>query len=412
MKSATSRSAIRARIAKLAEGQHGVVTRRQLLESGLTPRMIHGRLADARLRAVHRGIYLVGPAAPPPRARDMAAVLACGPGGVLSHRSAAALHGLLSPPDSGDPVDVSITAGQSGAGRAGIRVHRVRSLEPADVTNIDGVPVTNALRTILDLAAVVPGRPDRERHGTGPGAPGRAPHPQPSDESVAGRGDRPSERGLVRGDALPLPRRTPPRGNAHGQRPPRASVASRELEHAVARAERMGLVELPDLEARIAERRRRPGTAVLRRLLERDGSPAMTRSRAEEAFLSLVRGSLLPQPAVNARVGAYEVDFLWREQGLAVEVDGFAFHASRDRFEGDRRRDAELAAGGILVIRVTWRQLTEEPLVVLGALGRALGRAEAGMGRPMAPGLPGNLSATRDAAPRLPERRGLTNDRG
>ncbi len=64
---------------------------------------------------------------------------------------------------------------------------------------------------------------------------------------------------------------------------------------------------------------------------------------------------------------------MWAAQRLVVEVDGFRFHGHRAAFERDRRRDATLVAAGYRVIRVTWRQITEEPLAVVASLGQALG---------------------------------------
>ncbi len=66
------------------------------------------------------------------------------------------------------------------------------------------------------------------------------------------------------------------------------------------------------------------------------------------------------------------MDFLWRAERLVVEVDGYAFHSSRNAFERDRRRDAELGAQGFRVIRVTWRQIVEEPEAVIATLAVAL----------------------------------------
>jgi very-short-patch-repair endonuclease len=85
-----------------------------------------------------------------------------------------------------------------------------------------------------------------------------------------------------------------------------------------------------------------------------------------------VRAAQLPMPDVNVRIGPIEVDFLWRQERLVVEVDGFRFHASRAAFERDRLRDAELQAGGLRVMRVTWRQLTREPEATLARIARAL----------------------------------------
>ena len=78
-------------VAALATRQHGVVARRQLLGAGLTPREVERRLGTGRLHGVHRGVYLVGHTAVTLHGRWLAAVLACGPGAVLSHRFAAAL---------------------------------------------------------------------------------------------------------------------------------------------------------------------------------------------------------------------------------------------------------------------------------------------------------------------------------
>jgi very-short-patch-repair endonuclease len=105
------------------------------------------------------------------------------------------------------------------------------------------------------------------------------------------------------------------------------------------------------------------------------GPPARTRSEAEERFLGLVR-----QARVNVTIAGYEVDFYWPDARLGVEVDGAAFHGSPLAIERDRRRDARLAAAGIRVMRVTWRQLTREREALLVQLGRAL--AVGGSGRP------------------------------
>ena len=55
-----------------------------------------------------------------------------------------------------------------------------------------------------------------------------------------------------------------------------------------------------------------------------------------------------------------------------VEVDGYRFHSSRTAFERDRRRDADLSARGFRVIRITWRQLVDEPLAVIARVAQAL----------------------------------------
>ena len=80
----------------------------------------------------------------------------------------------------------------------------------------------------------------------------------------------------------------------------------------------------------------------------------------------------LPRPNANARVGPYEVDFLWPDHHLIVETDGAATHATPQAFEADRRRDAELAARGYRVLRFTWRQIVYEPDSVLRAVAAVL----------------------------------------
>ena len=89
----------------------------------------------------------------------------------------------------------------------------------------------------------------------------------------------------------------------------------------------------------------------------------------------------MPTPAVNAAIGPYEADFLWREQRLIVETDGWAAHRGRVAFEHDRRRATALALDGYEVMRVTWRQVQEQPETVAAAV-RARLRATRGSARP------------------------------
>ena len=75
------------------------------------------------------------------------------------------------------------------------------------------------------------------------------------------------------------------------------------------------------------------------------------------------------------RVLGHEVDALWRAQRLIVEIDGFDAHGTRAAFERDRRRDAHLVAAGHRVIRITWRQLRDEPELTVARLAAALAQA-------------------------------------
>ena len=135
-------------LAALADRQHGVVSSRQLQTLGMGRRAVEYRTAIGRLHRINHGVYAVGRPALTIRGHWMAAVLACGPGAVLSHRSAAALWGVGR---SGWKTDVTVPGDRRG--RGGIRVHRAK-LQPADITTHDGIPVTTVARMLLDLAAL------------------------------------------------------------------------------------------------------------------------------------------------------------------------------------------------------------------------------------------------------------------
>lgn len=299
-----------ARIDAIATRQHGVVTRRQLLEAGLTSRMIFGRAARGRLLALHRGVYRVGPVVSA-YAAEMAAALACAPGAVVSEWSAAGLWEFPAPPallgrTGPQPICVTVVRRDCGR-RPGIRLRRVAALDPSEVTRRHGIPVTTAARTLLDIAA------DLARHG------------------------------LVR-----------------------------ELEQTVGHAQRERLVAPAELDAVLARHPKRRGATLLRQVTGSD--VAVTRSHAEDTLLALIRGARLPLPRVNDHVAGWMVDFHWPTHRLVLEVDGFRFHAQRDRFESDRVRELDLAAVGTALIRVTWRQVTAEPGAVVARIAMALGR--------------------------------------
>jgi hypothetical protein len=139
------------RLADLAARQHGVVSRVQLGAIGLSGSAIRHRVAVKRLHRIHTSVYAVGfPLLP--RARYMAAVLACGEGAVLSHNSAAAHHELRS--HSYRPVDVTVIRA-GGRRRPGIGLHVTGSLPDDQVDRKEGIPCTSPMRTLVDLAAVV-----------------------------------------------------------------------------------------------------------------------------------------------------------------------------------------------------------------------------------------------------------------
>lgn len=302
-------------VARLAARQHGVVAAEQLRALGVSRDAVKHRVRQRRLTPLHRGVYRVGPV-PSPLGDLMAATLACGPTGVLSHHSAAALLGIRRPERGA--VHVTVTKGQSRT-RPGLRVHRTRSLGPDEVTRWNGIPTTSAARTLLDLAAVLP---------------------------------------------------------------------RRDLKRAIEEAQVQRHLDHSSLVAAVENARGHPGVAALRAATPQE--VRMTRSEAERRLLELIERAELPRPRTNVIVAGYEVDLFWPDEGLVVEVDGFAFHGSREAFERDRRRDGELMAVGLRVVRVTWRQLVEKPEAVIARLARSLSAGPARGRPPFAAPAPGS----------------------
>ncbi len=289
-------------IAALAGRQHGVVSRRQLDELGLTRNEIEGRLARGRLHRLHQGVYAVGHRVVSLRGRWMAAVLAAGPGAVLSHRDAAAVWDLR--PSQRKRLEVTAPRQHK---RPGIDIFTTR-LELDEVTAVDRIPVTTVARTLLDLAAVLP---------------------------------------------------------------------RSQLERAMERAEALQLTDVVPLDALLERHRGHRGTAALRERLERGIKPALTRSELEDRFLAFLDAHGLPRAEVNSHLQlgdrCFEADFIWREQRLIVELDGHETHGTRAAFERDRERDRILQAHGWRVVRITWRQLHDDPGTIAADLLRLLG---------------------------------------
>jgi very-short-patch-repair endonuclease len=230
-------------------------------DAGFNAKAIAYRLKIGRLQRLHQGVYAVGHRPPSPHARDIAAVLACGPSAALSHRSAAALWGITRPWRG--PVEVTARTDRR---RFGINTHRSTTLTHADITRHYGIPITTPARTLDDLARVLP---------------------------------------------------------------------SHSLTRAVNEARIRNLIS------------------------DRDHDSGPTRSVLEDAFLRFIDRYDLTRPEVNQIVAGKEVDMLWRDHKLIVELDSRTFH--RDTFEEDRERDAHLLSEGFVVLRVTWRRLTESP---------------------------------------------------
>ena len=145
-----------------------------------------------------------------------------------------------------------------------------------------------------------------------------------------------------------------------------------ELESVVAEAEFRGLAFQAELRAQLEGNEGKRGVARLRRVLEIPDGPKRTRSRGERAMLRALRRAGIRGFETNAKIHGYEVDFLWRDAAVAVELDGWDGHSGRVAFERGRLKVATLGAHGIRVVPVTGRQLRDDAAGVLERLTRVL----------------------------------------
>ena len=272
-------------IAELAERQHGVLAYLQLRAIGVGRGGIEHRVKCGRLHRIHRGVYAVGHRILTPDGWRLAAVLAAGPGAVLSHESAADLWCIR---DMARPLHVVSVPRH--VRLPSVETHHV-TLPADEVTTVRGIPVTTVPRTILDLAAK---RPERE-------------------------------------------------------------IARLIHEAEVKRLwDRLSLWDL------LERYPRRAGARTVRAALA-DRDPGVPKNVFEDAFLAFLDRHGLPRPEINVWLKAgtkwYEVDCLWREEHLIVELDGRAAHDTARSFESDRLKDRRLRVAGWDPIRVTWRQL-------------------------------------------------------
>lgn len=216
-------------------------------------------------------------------------------------------------PDRRARIDVTVVGGAGGRSRTHIDFHSAAALEQGDSDVRDGIPCTSLARTLVDLAAVV---------------------------------DR------------------------------------RSVERAVDRAEELREFDLGAVETLLARCCGRRGVRRLARVLDAYEGPTATRSEMEERMLALVRGAGLPRPEVNAWVPledgmGYRPDFLWRDVGLVVEVDGRSYHARRSAFRHDRQRDRRLALAGFETRRYDAKEIAEEGDRVMNELRAFLAAADA-----------------------------------
>lgn len=138
------------RIAMIADLQHGVITLHQLSQCGLSHRAARGRVRTGSLHRLHRAVYTPGHRTVPRLGAIAAAVLACGLGAFVSHRTAGWLHAMRS--DARTVIDVTVGR-LSGRRHGHVMTHSAEHVGRVDVTTVDGIPVTSVARTLLDCAA-------------------------------------------------------------------------------------------------------------------------------------------------------------------------------------------------------------------------------------------------------------------
>ena len=150
-------------------------------------------------------------------------------------------------------------------------------------------------------------------------------------------------------------------------------VPANQLRRALQQAQRLEIFDLGAMSKLCERSRGRHGLKPLRAaLLEFTGPPPITRSEFEEMFVDFAATfEIKPRPVMNAIVLGEEVDALWREQRLIVELDSRSFHDNPAAFETDRARDMLLQVAGYRVLRITYRRLVERPEEVADAI-RAL----------------------------------------
>jgi hypothetical protein len=300
------------RIRALAGRQFGHVTRKQLLDLGLGRGAIRARLGSGAFDAVFSGVYALAPRRTDPVARAAAAVLACGPGAVLSHASAAALWEMTREWPS--LPEVTITAGDRRP--TGIIAHRCRTLTRPDSRHHRGIWATSPARTVLDIAPTTP---------------------------------------------------------------------SRQLTRIVNDFRRSGHLHLATLTDLLERCPTHPGTRYLRPFAEDRTEP--TRSGFEDDFRVFAARYGFPTPLINTKVLGREVDALFPNHKLIVELDGWEFHKDHQSFNDDRANDADALKYGFATMRITEDRVRETPDAeaqrlqeILRARWREIQRGTAGPG--------------------------------
>lgn len=272
----------------LAARQGGAISRRQMLDHGVSGSAIDRMLRSGRLQGRHTGVYVVSGSPPSGDQRRWLALLATGPDGVLAFESAAWVHRLSTAASQG-PTTVIVP--HSGYRRLGdVTAHQISDVHDDHLTSIRGFPVTTVPRTVVDLAAVW----------------------------------RMARMALVIDDAV-----------ASKQ----ASIA--EIGGCLQSVARRGKPGVRVLTTLLDERG--PGAAPAQSVLETAFFALVSRSRLPDP----VRQH--PLPRADGATGL--VDAAWPQLRLIVEIDGRRWHQRLADMRRDRDRDVAAAGAGWLVVR-------------------------------------------------------------
>lgn len=147
----------------------------------------------------------------------------------------------------------------------------------------------------------------------------------------------------------------------------------RVLAPALNEARVQGLVTMEELDTTIRFHRRRPGAGRLRAHLARERGPGITRSEAERRALELMKKHGIVPDESDYPIGPYRVDFYFRRERVAVEIDGYRYHSTPERFIHDRRRTAYLASRGIIVFPLVWDDIVAQSASAMVNLTGTLG---------------------------------------
>lgn len=282
---------------RLAARQHGVVTWGQALETGLTKSALQRRIRRGRLERIHPGVYRVGGSAPTFEQRAFAAAAWGGVGAVVSHSSAAHLWRMVETPPANHDI---LSPRKRTRPPRGICPHFTSKLSPRDRGTLRNIPITSPIRTLIDLAGVLPeGHVERALH-----------------QAIVDR--RVTERALWArlNDAPRQGARGPTvlrRVLASGGRPSVASPLEREVA----------------------------------RVLSGPGLPPFRREHP-----------------VYFDGGVYYLDFAWPHFKVALEADGRRWHSDVASFEHDRARHNLLLTAGWRVVRITEQQVRSDPRAI------------------------------------------------